>query len=210
MGSLLSVNVGVFRPLSATSTGRTGIDKRPVDGPVALAAPEAGLSGVAGDSIGEPEVHGGPDKAVYAYAREDLDFWDPSFGNGVFGENLTTSGVDVNGAEIGERWGIGSAVLEVCAPRTPCRTFAAWLGREKWVKTFTDAGRTGAYLRVITPGSVSTGDEVRVLSRPGHGMSVADVFSAMMKQPEMLPRLLELDALAGDLRGFVAARLKGR
>ncbi|GLZ28476.1 MOSC domain-containing protein [Lentzea sp. NBRC 105346] len=188
--------------------GVSGIDKRPVEGPVAVGVPERGRSGVGGDEIADASVHGGPDKAVYAYAREDLDFWDPAFTNGMFGENLTVSGVDVSGAEIGERWRVGSAVLEVSQPRIPCRTFAAWLGREKWVKTFVEACRPGAYFRVITPGTVCAGDDVEVLSRPGHGMSVAAVFRAITGEAELLPRLLDLPALAADLRGHVAGRVR--
>ncbi|MEE1940587.1 MOSC domain-containing protein [Streptomyces sp. TRM 70361] len=134
---LLSVNLARPRAADYTDspTGATGIGKRPADGPVAVAAPGprgAGGSGLAGDFVGDLRFHGGDHQAVYAYAREDLDDWAAALGrdlpNGVFGENLTTAGVDVCGALIGERWRVGErVVLEVSATRTPCRTFAGRL-----------------------------------------------------------------------------------
>jgi MOSC domain-containing protein YiiM len=102
-------------------------------------------------------ITAGPDQAVYAYAREDLDIWaaelDTPLRGGVFGENLTTEGIDVTGALIGERWRLGcEVVMEVCCPRIPCGTFQGWLARAGWIKRFTGAARPGAYLRVIEPG----------------------------------------------------------
>ena len=106
--------------------------------------------------------HGGDYQAVYAFAREELDWWAAQLGrelpDGMFGENLTTSGLDVDGALIGERWAVGDeVVLEVCGPRIPCATFAARMGERGWVKRFTDVGRTGAYLSVVTGGTVRPG-----------------------------------------------------
>jgi len=138
---------------------------------------------------------------VYAYAREDLDDWQTKFGrtlnNGNFGENLTTSGIDVTGARIGERWHVGSdgLVLEVTSPRTPCRTFAAFLEIPDLIKTFTKAAIPGAYLRVISPGTVRAGDQVVVSDRPDHDVTVAVVFRAILSEPELLPQLIEVDAL---------------
>nr|WP_052478376.1 MOSC domain-containing protein [Kibdelosporangium sp. MJ126-NF4]CEL17986.1 Uncharacterized protein conserved in bacteria [Kibdelosporangium sp. MJ126-NF4]CTQ90786.1 Uncharacterized protein conserved in bacteria [Kibdelosporangium sp. MJ126-NF4] len=142
MGVVLSVNVGLLRPMLA-ATGKSGIDKRPAAGPVTVTVPQAGTSGLADDAISDGRFHGGPDRAVHAYAREDLDVWQHELGTqlhcGIFGENLTTAGLDVTNVEIGERWRIGAeVVLEVSAPRIPCRTFAAWLKREKWMRTFTE------------------------------------------------------------------------
>ena len=168
---LLSVNVAEPRrvPFTDAPGQLTGIDKRPVDGPVALAAPGpkgVGGSGLAGDTIGDLRHHGGDDQAVYAFAREDLDGWAAELGRelpgGAFGENLTTRGLDVNGALVGERWRIGGDVLlEVNSARIPCRTFAGWLDERGWVKRFTDKAAPGAYLRVIEPGEVRAGDEIR-------------------------------------------------
>ncbi|MEU4890825.1 MOSC domain-containing protein [Streptomyces sp. NPDC044780] len=201
--SVLTVNLGRAMMTEHTDcpTG-TGIDKRPVDGPVRVAAPgpkgQAG-SGLAGDTVCDRRHHGGDDQAVYAYAREDLDAWERELGrelaNGVFGENLTTSGIDVSGALIGERWRVGSGpLLEVTSPRIPCRTFAGWLGERGWVKRFTAAGVPGAYLRVLEPGEIRSGDPVEIVHRPDHEVTVAFLFRAETLERELLPRVLA----AGD------------
>ncbi|BDX34923.1 molybdenum cofactor biosynthesis protein [Mycobacterium antarcticum] len=184
---------------------KTGIDKRPTRGALAVRAPgskRGGLgSGIAGDVIGNRKLHGGDDQAVYAYAREDLDAWaarlDRELTNGMFGENFTTSGVDVTGAVIGERWRVGSdgVLLEVTSPRTPCKTFAKRLGITGWIKTFAHGDTPGGYLRVIEPGSVSGGDLVEVVERPAHGITVGFVYRALMVEPDLLPDILAADAL---------------
>jgi MOSC domain-containing protein YiiM len=201
---LLSVNLA--RPHSIDYTdapgGVTGIDKRPAEGPVLVAAPGpkgVGASGLVGDTIGDLRHHGGDHQAVYAFAREDLDEWARELGReltgGVFGENLTTSGVDVNGALIGERWRIGpEVVLEVNSVRIPCSTFAGWLGERGWVKTFTRRAAPGAYLRVIEPGEIRAGDAIEVVHRPDHDVTVSLVFRALTLEPGLLPRL----AAAGE------------
>ncbi|MFD0888693.1 MOSC domain-containing protein, partial [Streptosporangium algeriense] len=169
-------------------------------------------SGVAGDVIGDLRDHGGDDQAVYAYAREDLDLWEPELGrelrNGVFGENLTTSGLDVNGALIGERWRIGAdLVLEVTSARIPCRTFAGWLAEKGWVRRFTQAARPGAYLRVIEPGRIEAGDRIEVVLRPGHDVTVEVLFRALTTQAELLPRTL---AAGEALNVLSAERIRRR
>ncbi|KUJ70016.1 sulfurase [Streptomyces albus subsp. albus] len=195
---LLSVNLAHPHPAEYTDQDLTGIDKRPAEGPVAVFAPSSkgtGGSGVAGDTICDLRHHGGDDQAVYAYAREDLDRWERELGRelpgGVFGENLTASGLDVNGARIGERWRIGSElVLEVTSPRIPCRTFAGWLDERGWVKRFTQAAVPGAYLRVITPGEIRAGDPIEVVHRPDHEVTVSFLFRALTTERELLPRVL--------------------
>ncbi|HEX5567207.1 MAG TPA: MOSC domain-containing protein [Streptomyces sp.] len=209
---ILSVNLA--RPRSAAYTdspsGVTGIDKRPAGGPVAVAAPGprgVGGSGLAGDVIGDLRHHGGDDQAVYAFAREDLDGWERELGrdlpDGSFGENLTTSGLDVNGALVGERWRIGpDVVLEVSCARTPCRTFAGWLGEARWMKRFTRAAAPGAYLRVVEPGEIRAGDRVEIVHRPGHEVTVSFLFRALTTERRLLPRVLAAgDALAAEERG---------
>lgn len=195
---LLSLNVGRPQPTEHTDIDHTGIDKRPVDGPVAVRAPGpkgTGASGLVGDAVCDLRNHGGDDQAVYAYAREDLDLWERELGrelpSGCFGENLTTTGLDVNGALIGERWRIGpDLLLEVTSPRIPCRTFAGFLGERGWVKRFTQAGLPGAYLRVIEPGEIKAGDAIEVAHRPEHEVTVSFLFRAETTEPGLLPRVL--------------------
>jgi MOSC domain-containing protein YiiM len=219
MPNVLSVNLAQPKrnPDARASSSITGIDKSPTDDVVAIRAPgpmHGGLgSGLIGDAIGNQRVHGGDDQAVYAYAREDLDDWQLKLGrvltNGEFGENLTTQGVDVTAARIGERWQIGSGglLLEVSAPRIPCRTFSAWLDIQGWIKTFTVAAIPGAYLRVITPGPVRAGDQIVVTDRPDHDVSVGVVFRAVTLEPELLPQLVDIEALAAEKRDFARRRI---
>lgn len=205
---VLTVNSAHVGPGVRAAT--TGIDKRPVDGPVEVRPPGAmrgGLgSGLVGDSIGNSKFHGGDDQAVYAYAREDLDAWqgqiDREITNGMFGENVTTSGVDVTNAVIGERWRVGSGglLLQVTRPRTPCKTFAVRMGIRGWIKTFTNGGTPGAYLRVLEPGPAAAGDEIEVLDRPEHGVTIATVYRAMMLEPDLMPSILAADELPEPLK----------
>ena len=213
---LLSVNVGQPRPNPWKEMKLTGIDKQPVDGPVMVRPARAkglGMVGLAGDRVYDVWNHGGPDQAVYAYAREDLDFWEAELGrplgNGVFGENLTTEGIDVNGALIGERWRVGpDVILEASCPRIPCGTFQGWLALAGWIKRFTQAARPGSYLRVIEPGEIRAGDLVEIVHRPEHEVSVAVCFRALTLEPGLLPRLLAADALPSDLRELAHRRTR--
>jgi MOSC domain-containing protein YiiM len=219
VGKVLSVNVAQARtnPDPRAVSNVTGIDKIPATESVAVRAPgpmHGGLgSGLVGDTIGNPKFHGGDDQAVYAYAREDLDAWEiqlrRELTNGMFGENLTTSGIDVTGARIGERWRIGTdgLVLEVSAPRTPCRTFQAFLNLSHWIRTFIQAGKPGAYLRVISPGTVRAGDAITVDYRPDHDVTIGLVFRARMTEPELLPQLLVADGLSAELKDYARRRL---
>lgn len=219
MAKVLSVNLARVRanPDPRVQSTLTGIDKAAVTGAVPVRAPgsmqEGAGSGLVGDTIGNHKVHGGDDQAVYAYAREDLDAWEAhlrrTLTNGMFGENLTTSGIDVTQARIGERWRIGTEglVLEVCAPRTPCRTFAAFLDVTHWIKTFTEASKPGAYLRVISPGPVCPGDTITVERHPDHDVTIGLVFRARMSEPDLLPQLLRADALSAEVKADVRRRL---
>jgi len=202
-----SVNLGRPEPTEHSTPGVTAIDKRSVDGPVEVRAPgskRGGLgSGLVGDAICDRRYHGGDDQAVYAYAREDLDVWAAALArpltSGCFGENLTTAGLDVTAARIGERWRIGRAlVLEVSLPRIPCRTFAAWLREHGWVRRFTRAARPGAYLRVIEPGAVQRGDAIDVVDRPAHDITIGLVFRALTREPLLLEPVLAAGALPAD------------
>jgi MOSC domain-containing protein YiiM len=211
---VLSVNVGVPRENPWKPVARTGIDKQPVEGPVSVTAPGpkgTGAVGLAGDHAHDLKHHGGADQAVYAYAREDLDVWAAQLGrplpNGSFGENLTTIGVDVNGALIGERWQVGrSLLLEVSCPRIPCATFQGWLGEPGWLRRFMHARVPGAFLRVLAPGTVTAGDPVEVVVRPDHDVTVELSFRALTLEPELLRRLAVADALPQETKQMVEKR----
>lgn len=211
MPHLVSVNVGQPQEAAWAGIGRTSIDKRPVAGRVAVDE-----LGVAGDQVSDTRHHGGIDQAVYAYAREDLDFWAEQLGqdipDGWFGENLTTAGLDLNETEVGTRWRIGEVLAEVTLTRTPCNDFKNWMGKggydsTAWVKRFTQAARPGPYLRVLAPGEIAAGDEVEVVHEPGHGVTVRDMFVALNVERARLPELLGVPGLAAKARAKAQAYL---
>ena len=176
---------------------RTAIDKRPVDGRVAVHR-----LGLDGDLQVDERHHGGPEKALYAYAREDARWWEHELGRelppGTFGENLATEGLAITDAVIGERWAVGSTVVQVLWPRIPCRTFAAFWGVPDLIRRFTDHGAPGAYLSVVREGDVGAGDEVTVVDRPAHGVTVGEVFRARSGERALVPRMLEADELPDE------------
>lgn len=180
----------------------TGIDKRPAGQPVRV-----GKLGLAGDTICDTVNHGGLDQAVYAYASEDTEWWQQQLadelsfelGAGSLGENLTLRGVDVTNAVIGERWRMGGAILQVTVPRLPCSTFASYWNIERLPKRFVQAGRPGAYLRVLTEGEVAAGDEVFVLDRPPHGLTLVQTLRALTGDRSLAPKLLTAPELPEDV-----------
>ncbi len=183
-GRIRSVNVGAPREINVGERRiRTSIWKDPVAGRVAV----RGVN-LEGDDQSDRRVHGGDRKAVYAYTREDLDWWGAALGRelvpGTFGENLTTEGIDVSGAREGERWQVGTAVLEVTQPRLPCYKLEARMDRPGFITEFIDGGRPGAYLRIVEAGEIGAGDAVRVLSRPDGAPSMAEVMARMTKRAE--------------------------
>ena len=210
MAHVESVNVGVPKPYVASS-GRSGIDKMPADGPVAVTVPGWGASGLAGDTIVDKPHHGGPDQAVYAYAREDLEHWTRTLGRpirgGLFGENVTTVGLDVTGAVVGEVWRVGTVALQVTSPRIPCATFTDQMKRARWVKEFTAQGAPGAYLRVLEPGELRAGDEVTVTDRPDSPVTIGVMFRALTGQPDLLPLLLDAPLVPAEVRALAARRV---
>lgn len=179
MSRLLAVcAVRALRP-DAGTVGITAIDKGAVAGPVKI-----GPYGAYADVQADRKHHGGHDKALYAYDAADAAFWEGELGRplapGFFGENLRTEGIDVNEARVGERWRIGDRVeVEVTMPRTPCQTFARWVGGDDergWVKRFSRERRLGAYLRVVTTGTISAGDPITVVHRPDGAPSILDIY----------------------------------
>jgi MOSC domain-containing protein YiiM len=199
---VLSVNVGGTREIRwRGASGTTGIWKRPVDGRIFA----RGVN-LDDDDQADRRVHGGPDKAVYAYAREDADRWAAELGRpvepGEFGENLTLEGLALADASIGERWEIGMAVFEVSQPRVPCWKLGVRMGDPDFPHRFAAAGRPGAYLRIVREGDVGAGDAVRVVSRPGHGVTVGLVARAYHEDRALAPRLLEAPELPDGWRAW--------
>jgi MOSC domain-containing protein YiiM len=201
MSRVVSVNVGLPRQVSVRR-GRplmSSIFKDPVEGRVRA----TGIN-LEGDKQADMRVHGGADKAVYAYASEDIAWWAqqldrPELAPGWFGENLTTEGVDVTSAVVGERWRIGDAEFEVSQPRLPCFKLGIRFGEPRMVKAFALASRPGAYLRILVEGSVGAGDEIEVLHRPEHGVTVELVSRAFLIDPSLQPQAAKAPELAASL-----------
>jgi MOSC domain-containing protein YiiM len=212
-----SVNIGRPQPNPYKKDERTGIGKRPLDGRIEVRAPgprtDGVGSGLVGDFIGDTKNHGGDSQAVYAYAREDLDSWERELNralpNGSFGENLTTLGLGVSQARLGELWRIGDVVLQVTTPRIPCATFRGFLGIPGWLKMFTAGGNPGAYLRVVRPGTIASGDLIETIHRPDHQVTIALAFRALTSEAALMPSLLEAgDDLEPELRRGIETATK--
>jgi MOSC domain-containing protein YiiM len=208
---VLSVNVGRPRTVNAgTRAVRTAIWKSPVEGRVAV----RGVN-LDGDDQADRSVHGGPDKAVYAYAIEEIRAWEAELGRplgpAAFGENLTTEGVDVSGALVGERWHIGTTVLEVVQPRLPCYKLAVRFGDPRFVKRFAQTSRPGAYLRIIEEGHLGAGDAIAVdlVEGLGHEVTMRLIFDAVLRDPDLIPRALAAPQLLPSLREWLTARERG-
>jgi MOSC domain-containing protein YiiM len=188
-------------------TAPTSIWKSPVERRVLV----RGVN-VDGDDQADRKVHGGPDKAVYSYAREDIAWWEGQLGRalepGTFGENLTLVGVDVTGALVGERWEIGGAVFEVAQPRMPCWKLGARMDDPAFPDVFLSARRPGAYLRIVQEGEVGAGDEVRVVYRPAHRLTVSSVVDIYDSERERAPELLEVAELAEVMKAWARRRLR--
>lgn len=206
---VVSVNVG--EPREVDWFGRratTAIWKEPVDGRV----PVAGVN-VLGDDQADRRFHGGPDKAVYAYAREDYEWWEVELGRpfrpGTFGENLTVSGLDVTGALPGERWAVASAILEVAGPRIPCWKLGARLEDPEFPVHFAAAGRPGGYLRIVSEGDLCAGDPVELVHRPVHTLTVGEVASIYHGDRSRAGELLDVPELGEEWRSWAEERLGG-
>ncbi|MGB7449663.1 MAG: MOSC domain-containing protein [Ornithinimicrobium sp.] len=216
---VVSVNVGRARTVGAGRTAQvSAIDKRPV---AAIEVRDPGDlltgvgSGVEGDEIWDRAHHGGSRQAVYVVAREQLEHWQRELGrdldSGTFGENLTTQGIDVDGAVVGTTWRVGEeAELEVCGPRTPCATFAAHLGEPGWVRRFTEHGHPGTYCSVRRPGRVRAGDGVWAESVPDHGVTVRTVFAAHSGDLSAAHQVLDARCLPPEEHAFLAERVARR
>jgi MOSC domain-containing protein YiiM len=198
---VLSINITsiVHQGEWTGSEGRTGIDKRSVTGAI-----EFKNNGVVGDRVIDTNVHGGYEQAVYAYAREDAQWWEREINEeipaGRFGENLTTEGIDVNAALVGEQWKIGSVILEVSQPRIPCRVFAGFWKRATLIKDFTQAGRPGTYLRIIQEGTAQAGDSIEVIFKPDHTISISDLFAAKSGERSKINQIKDVTYLSTEFK----------
>jgi MOSC domain-containing protein YiiM len=204
---VVAVNVGRPAPLGlGDRVVASGIVKHATAGPVAI-----GALGVEGDEQADRVHHGGPYKAVYAYAREDVAWWETEIRRPIepasFGENLTLAGVDVTGARIGERWLVGTVLLEVSEPRIPCWKLGRRMEDPRFPKRFAAAGRPGAYLRIVTPGELGAGDAVEVVASPEHEVSVGLVSHAYLRDHSLAGRLLEIDGVSQGWRAWAEERL---
>ena len=208
MARVLSVNVGRAREFDYSGRpAKSAIWKSPVAGRIAA----RGVN-FEGDDQADRKAHGGPDKSVYAYAIEDVRWWEEKLGRslqyGEFGENLTTEGVAVNDALVGERWGIGTAVFEVSEPRIPCWRLGVRMNDQGFVRRFTEALRPGTYLRIIVEGAVGAGDEIRILERPDHDMTIRDIFRIYTRDRGEVERLLAIPRMSESWREWARNRLQ--
>jgi MOSC domain-containing protein YiiM len=207
-GRVLSVNVGTVREFEYSGRpARSAIWKSPVEGRI----PVRGVN-LAGDNQADRNAHGGPDKVVYAYAVEDSRWWQQQIGRtlgyGEFGENLTTEGIELNDALVGERWQIGTTVLEVSEPRIPCWRLGVRMNDKMFPHQFTQALRPGSYLRLIVEGTLGAGDEIRVVERPAHGLTIRDVFRIYTRDRDEVQRLLTVPQMSESWRRWAADRLQ--
>jgi MOSC domain-containing protein YiiM len=208
---VLSVNVGL--PREVTWRGRpitTGIFKQPVSGPVRIRT-----LNLAGDRQVDLRVHGGPDKAVYAYPFEFYELWsrerpDLDVGPGTFGENLTTEGLRDGEVAVGDRFRVGTAELVVTQPRLPCFKLGIKMGRDEFVTEFLERGLYGFYLAVLREGEVEAGDPIFPLSRDPRRFGVTEVARLLLNgrdDADGLQRAADLDVLPESLRNYFRMRL---
>jgi MOSC domain-containing protein YiiM len=204
-GLIESVNVGAVRTVEWRGQRvTTGIWKAPLSGRVRV----QGVN-IHGDNQADRTVHGGSDKAVYAYASEDYDWWSYELGYalepGTFGENLTVRGMPVSDGLVGECWRIGSVVLEVSQPRLPCYKLGMRMNDARFPRRFAAAGRPGAYLRIVEPGELASGDPIEVVHRPGHNLTVGDVAHIYLRDHHQVDRLLQVPELPEEWRHWARA-----
>jgi MOSC domain-containing protein YiiM len=207
-GAIVSVNVGGIRPVERDGQrATTAIWKTPVSGRV-----RAQGVNLDGDEQADRTVHGGYDKALYAYAVEDIRWWESQLGRdigpGGFGENLTVEGLNLVDSVVGERWTAGTVVLEVSEPRLPCWKLGLRMGDALFPRHFTRAARPGTYLRIAEPGDVGAGDEIRVVSRPDHGLTVGDMWRLYHHDRRDVASLLAVPQLSDSWREWAEGRMQ--
>lgn len=209
---ILSVNVGRVRDhIMDGKPVRSGIVKKPADGPVMMHA-----SGLEGDEVGDHKHHGGPDQAVYACAAEHYDYWRSVLNRadlpyGLFGDNLTVRGWLDEDVCIGDTFRVGGAVVRVTGPRIPCGTLEKRVGVRGFAKRYTESRRFGLYLRVLEPGEVCAGDKVELIEKSPAGfglIELAELFLFRPKDVEAMRRALDVDGLGERARKLFEDRIK--
>jgi MOSC domain-containing protein YiiM len=210
----VSVNVGLPREVSYRGTTiRTAIFKEPVEGEVKVRT-----LNLDGDRQADLTVHGGADKAVYAYAAEHYDYWreqlpDTELSWGNFGENLTVTGLREETLFVGDRLRIGSAVVVVTQPRMPCYKLALRFQRDDIIERFLASRRSGFYFRVLEEGEVSAGARIEILFRDPNAISVADIvtlYADHAARPDLLRRALHVEALPESWKAWFRKRAAAR
>lgn len=208
---LISVNVGLPQEV-AWHGGKvaTGIFKKPAAGPIRVRR-----LNLVRDEQADLSVHGGPNKAVYAYPAEHYVYWRKELGGelpwGAFGENLTTEGLNESAVRIGDRFRVGTAELTVTQPRVPCYKLGIRFGRPDMVKRFLNSRRTGFYFAVGQEGEVDRGDTIELLARAENSLTIADIFGLYAFEAndrEKLQRAMELEALPESWRGYFQEQLQ--
>jgi MOSC domain-containing protein YiiM len=205
---VLSVNIGGVRHFEYNGRpAKSAIWKSPVAGRAAA----RGVN-LAGDDQADRDAHGGPDKAIYAYAIEDERWWETQIGRslayGEFGENLTTEGIEVNNALVGERWQIGTTVLEVSELRVPCWRLAVRMNDKMFPRRFAEALRPGPYLRIVVEGDLGAGDAIQVVERPDHDLTVRDVFRIYTRDRGEVERFLSVPQISESWRSWATDVLR--
>lgn len=205
---VLSVNVGGVRHFEYNGRpAKSAIWKSPVDGRVTA----RGVN-LAGDDQADRDVHGGPDKAIYAYAIEDERWWETQIGRslayGEFGENLTTEGIEVNDALVGERWQVGTTVLEVAEPRVPCWRLAVRMNDKMFPRRFAEALRPGTYLRIVVEGELGPGDKIQVIERPDHDLTIRDVFRIYTRDRDEADRFSSVPQMSESWKNWAGDVLR--
>jgi MOSC domain-containing protein YiiM len=208
---LVSVNVGLPREVAWHGrVVRTSIWKDPVEGLVHVSS-----LNLAGDQQSDLSVHGGKEKAVYAYPREHYEYWRrelpaTDLAWGTFGENFTTEGLLEPDIRIGDRIRVGSAEFLVTQPRMPCFKLGVRFGRDDMVKRFLHSGRTGFYLAVVREGDVARGNSLEFVGRDEHGVTVADIASLYARDrdnEDLLRRAIDVPALPESWKEYLRKRL---
>ncbi|MEC3907298.1 MOSC domain-containing protein [Tamlana sp. 2201CG12-4] len=208
------ISTNTAKPTIFTYNGQevtTGIYKMPTDSPIFL-----GKKGVKDDEVTDKKVHGGEFKACYLFSMEQYSYWKPLYPNlkwnwGMFGENLTISGLDETQICIGDIYKVGETLIQITQPREPCFKFGAKFGDMGALKRFIDHGLSGTYVRILEEGLVKAGDIFELKHRKENSLTTAKLFKLIFsknKDPELIKRAINNDALPQRKRDKLESFLK--